>query len=178
MRVAVTTNDLETVDVPFGRARHVVVYEVRRDRAHLQRVFAFDAPPARCDRRALRQRGAALEGCVVLFTLEIGEGAGRSPGPRGASEVDRGRPRDAAAGPRHHAPVVARGRARDGGAGCALRQSSRARRGQASYRMSPDPATSYPAIAPTSRRNALLCATSQSRTTRGSPRSRALTMTP
>lgn len=75
MRVAVTTNDLETVDAAFGRARHVVTYDVRRDRVRLERVFAFDVPPVRCDRKALRQRGAALEGCVVLFTLEIG-GAG------------------------------------------------------------------------------------------------------
>jgi nitrogen fixation protein NifX len=96
MRVAVTTNDLETVDVPFGRARHVVVYEVRRDRAHLQRVFAFDAPPARCDRRALRQRGAALEGCVVLFTLEIGEVGAAIARARDVHPVRVARPRSIA----------------------------------------------------------------------------------
>jgi hypothetical protein len=73
MRVAITTDDLEHVG-PFARARHVFVYDVRRSGSRLLRTYHVGPAGARCDPQGLSRRGAALEGCLLLLTEEIGPG--------------------------------------------------------------------------------------------------------
>ena len=93
MRVAVTTNDLVHVDASFGRAHHLVIYEVRPAGVRRRQAFDFPARAGGCDGRALAWRAAALKGCLVVCTLEIG-GAGRALAARqGAAPVLVARPR-------------------------------------------------------------------------------------
>lgn len=72
MRIAVTTDDREHVDAPFGLARHICIYEVAREGARFLETHRFPERAPGCDGDALARRVAALKNCTLLYTLEIG----------------------------------------------------------------------------------------------------------
>ena len=93
MRVAVTTNDLQHVDVSFGLAEHIAIYEVNRRGTRLVETYHFPGRTPGCDNKGLSQRAAALKNCTLLYTVEIGNAASARTYANGVLCVRVGRPR-------------------------------------------------------------------------------------
>jgi len=81
MRVAFTSTDGKNIDLHFGQAAHFYVWEVGPDRAELvDRVSAITRADDEEDRIAAR--AAAIAGCAIVYTVQIG-------GPAAAKLVAR-----------------------------------------------------------------------------------------
>jgi nitrogen fixation protein NifX len=81
LRVALATQDLQSVSSHFGSARKVVVYEVGRRASRFVEVFDFDDSTGESGEHSaasgssLQTKVAALAGCDLLFCLAIGASA-------------------------------------------------------------------------------------------------------
>ncbi|BDG10846.1 nitrogen fixation protein NifX [Anaeromyxobacter paludicola] len=87
MKVAFTTQDLETVDAHFGWTPHLAIYDVRPS-GH-RHLVTVDLPQAAEDggEEKLAARLEALEGCAVLVTSAIGTGAVARVSARGVHPI-------------------------------------------------------------------------------------------
>lgn len=77
LRVAIASNDLETLDAHFGSARKIVVYDVWRSGARLVEVHDFATATDQKGRHdeledRIGPKVAALAGCTLVFALAIG----------------------------------------------------------------------------------------------------------
>lgn len=77
LRIAVATDDMETLDAHFGSARRFALYDVTADTARFVEAVAFDAVTGRDGRHPdsedrITPKVEALAGSALLFVLAIG----------------------------------------------------------------------------------------------------------
>jgi len=70
MRVAFTSTDGKAIDEHFGQATHFHVWEIAADRA--ERVGIVGAFGGQDEDDRIQARADAIEGCTLVYTLQIG----------------------------------------------------------------------------------------------------------
>ncbi|WP_444667100.1 nitrogen fixation protein NifX [Cereibacter changlensis] len=87
LKIAIATNDLETLNAHFGSARSFAIWEVSAGAARFVEAIGFEATAQSGKHDDLDDKitpkVAALEGCALLFVLAIG-------GPAAAKVVRAG----------------------------------------------------------------------------------------
>jgi nitrogen fixation protein NifX len=91
MRVAFASRDLTRVDVPFGWAPSIVVYDVGAEGSRLARTHLFE-PADEGGPRGVARRLAAVADCDVLYAAAIEEEAAASLQREGIRLVKTGGP--------------------------------------------------------------------------------------
>jgi nitrogen fixation protein NifX len=72
LRVAFASSDLQHVNQHFGSTPRLVIYGVKPDRIHLLQVTDFMVQPGH-DLDKLSSRISALDGCLSLYCVAVGE---------------------------------------------------------------------------------------------------------
>ena len=77
LKIAIATNDMETLNAHFGSARNFAIYEVNATEARFVEALTFAEPTAQTARHddetdRIAPKVAAIEGCALLFVLAIG----------------------------------------------------------------------------------------------------------
>lgn len=88
LRVAIATNDLETLNAHFGSAKKFAIYDVTTKGASFIEAVAFDSVTAQSGKHddiddKITPKIEALDGCAILFALAVG-------GPSAAKLVKAG----------------------------------------------------------------------------------------
>lgn len=77
LKIAIATNDMESLNAHFGAARCFAIYSVTADLARFVEAVSFDNPTAQQGRHddqddRIAPKIDALDGCALLFVLAIG----------------------------------------------------------------------------------------------------------
>jgi nitrogen fixation protein NifX len=73
MKAAFATQDCTRIDAHFGWARHLVIYDVQPEGYHYETTVSFGSLVADGDESKLEAKLAAVEGCALVFSTDIGD---------------------------------------------------------------------------------------------------------